>query len=84
MRNSSAKGLSEAAVLLGLVILWAGFAHVASDYVVTGPGPGPAVAPNTCPFVFLDANVKYAAGFCSSSECSFHPLLFGTRFGQRV
>eukprot|EP00243_Klebsormidium_subtile_P002627 TRINITY_DN152_c0_g2_i1.p1 TRINITY_DN152_c0_g2~~TRINITY_DN152_c0_g2_i1.p1 ORF type:complete len:878 (+),score=136.23 TRINITY_DN152_c0_g2_i1:511-3144(+) len=37
---------------------------VSTDYVVTGPSPGPAIPPGQCPYIFKDVNVKYAQGFC--------------------
>lgn len=41
---------------------------VSTDYVVTGPDPGPAIAPGQCPYVFQDVNIKYAWGFCRTGE----------------
>lgn len=41
---------------------------VSTDYVVTGPGPGPAIAPGQCPYVFQDVNIRYARGFCLTGE----------------
>ncbi|GAQ89360.1 Protein kinase-like [Klebsormidium nitens] len=78
MSSSSRRASSAAFLLLGLFVIASTFRHVAADYVVTGPGPGPAIAPSTCPFTFLDANVKYAAGFCSSSFLSSNSSIYGS------
>eukprot|EP00243_Klebsormidium_subtile_P002631 TRINITY_DN152_c0_g3_i1.p1 TRINITY_DN152_c0_g3~~TRINITY_DN152_c0_g3_i1.p1 ORF type:complete len:162 (+),score=15.89 TRINITY_DN152_c0_g3_i1:361-846(+) len=48
---------------------------VTTDYVVTGPGPGPAIAPGQCPYVFQNVNIKYAQGFCLTDFGATNPVL---------
>ncbi|GAQ86783.1 Protein kinase-like [Klebsormidium nitens] len=83
-------GARQALCLLASFVFGVGL--VSTDYVVTGPSPGPAIPPGQCPYVFKDVNVKYAQGFCpteaqaknvvfSSSCCN---VLDGLLFQSRV
>lgn len=46
---------------------------VSTDYVVTGPSPGPPLPLGQCPYVFKDVNIKYAQGFCPTGEHALRP-----------